>query len=62
MAGYDVYRNGLHGAIRGLWGGAIDKDQFVSRMNTHISNRLRQAWREGAANCDVTEDDMTEDE
>lgn len=62
MAGFDVYRNGLRGNVRGLWNGVIDKEQFSNRMKTHISNMLLRAWLEGAAECDITQEDLTSTE
>lgn len=62
MAGVDAYRTGWRNYVRGLWNGAIDKEQFTADARSLINRRLMQAWLEGAAKCGITQDDMTEDE
>jgi hypothetical protein len=56
------YRSGIRNAIRGLWRGAIDRDQFTDAMESAIDRGLRLAFAEGAADCGITPEDYTEDE
>lgn len=62
MAGIDAYRTGWRNYVRGLWNGAIDKEQFIDNARTLINRRLMQAWLEGAAKCGITEEDLTDKE
>lgn len=58
MAGIDNYRMGLRFAVRGLWTGVIDRDQFDEQMRVLINRRLEQAWNEGAAECGIKPDEF----
>lgn len=62
MAGIDNYRMGLRFAVRGLWTGVIDRDQFDEQMRVLINRRLKQAFDEGAAECGIKPDEFTEEE
>lgn len=56
------YRSGIRSAIRGLWNGAIDRQQFTDVMTGVIDRGLRFAFAEGAKGCGITPDDYTEAE
>lgn len=62
MAGIDNYRMGLRFAVRGLWTGVIDRDQFDEQMRATINRRLKQAFDEGAAECGIKPGEFTEEE
>lgn len=57
--GTDRYQSGLRGAVRGLWSGVIDYDQFFDMMLVSIRRNLTQAWQEGAAECGILLSDLT---
>jgi len=43
------YSLGIRGAVRALWKGLIDADQFYDWMNATIWRGLTGAWYSGAA-------------
>lgn len=57
--GADNYRRGIRSAVRGLWAGVLDRSQFEAAMRDAIDNRFYQAFLEGAAECDIKEDEIT---
>lgn len=57
--GIDNYRRSLRAAVRGLWLGVLDFDQFIDTMMATIKRRLTQAWHEGAAECGVAPGELT---
>jgi len=60
--GEGSYRMSIRNNIRGLWSGAIDRDQFEGSMITTIDGGLHSAFAEGAKECDITEEDYTDKE
>jgi len=62
MAGIDQYRRGLKSAVRGLWSGALTTVQATSAFEAAIERRITQAWNEGAAECDIAPDELSEAE
>jgi len=61
-SGIDNYRSGIRASIRGLWLAVFDFGQFYDAMDTAVTNNFTRAWREGAAECGVTPEDMTTEE
>jgi len=56
----DAYGRNIRGSVRALWGGVIDLDQFLSTMQLAVRRGLTLAWREGAAECGIKPDELTE--
>jgi hypothetical protein len=54
------YRMSIRNNIRGLWSGAISRDQFEGSMITTIDGGLHDAFAEGAKECGITEEDYTD--
>lgn len=57
-----AFRSGVRSAVRGLWSGALSRSQFNSALSSAISRHLQTAWTEGAAECSVKADELTEEE
>ncbi len=62
MAGIDQYRKGLRSAVRGLWSGTLTIGQAENAFEAAIGRRITQAWNEGAAECDIKPDELSEAE
>ncbi len=56
------YRRSLRTPIRGLWSGVLTLSQASSAFGSSIERGLTQAWNEGAAECDIESDELTQDE
>lgn len=56
------FRRGLRAAVRGLHSGAISESQFVDAMQSAIARNLTVAWAEGARDCGIAEDELSEEE
>lgn len=56
------FRTDLRYAVRGLWQGVITRPQFTSQVNKVLQKELTRAWIEGARDCGVSPDELTEDE
>ena len=56
------FRLSLRSAVRGLWEGAISKSQFSSAMTKALQKELTTAWSEGANECGVSADELTDEE
>lgn len=56
------YQRAVRGAIRGLWTGVLDINQFFDQLSTAIRVQIPLAYAEGAAECDITPDDFSPDE
>ena len=56
------FRRGVRSAIRGLWSGGLSRSQFNSSLSTVIKGELTSAWTEGAKECGITAEELTEDE
>ncbi len=62
MAGIDQYRRALRSAVRGLWSGVLTSNQASNAFESSIERRITQAWNEGAAECDIAPDELSEAE
>jgi len=58
-SGASAYRMAIRNAVRGLWTGAIDYDQFYDIMLTTIRNGQTAAFYEGAKECGILPGDLT---
>jgi len=61
-AGSSFYRMSIRNAIRGLWTGAIDRNQFFDIMGRTIEQGLKAAWAEGAKECGIKPGDYSDAE
>ena len=48
-----IYRQAIRNAVRGLWKGVIDYDQFFDVMTTAIRQGVQAAFQEGAQDCGI---------
>ena len=55
-------RNGIRSSVRGMWSGVLSKADFASAMKSVISRQLQVAWAEGALECGIQADELSEDE
>lgn len=60
--GTENYRRGLRAAVRGLWLGALDRDQFWESMSLTINSGITSAWHAGAADCGIAPDELSPEE
>ena len=60
--GASNYHNAIRSAVRGLWVGALDYDQFFQAMESAIRLGIPQAWHEGARECGVMPSELTPEE
>lgn len=56
----DAYGRNIRGSVRALWQGVITLDQFLETMESTVRRGLTQAWYEGAAECGIKPDELTE--
>lgn len=56
------YGKSIRANVRRLWLGQVDTFDFVDGMITSIQRGFRRAWVQGAKQCGVLEDELTEDE
>lgn len=56
------YRGGIRSAVRALWLGLLDMDQFFDSMDTTIRNGIVAAWNEGAREVGVQPNELTPQE
>lgn len=61
-SGTSQYRSSLRAAVRGLWSGVMDHDQFHREMSRSIKHHLQRAWYAGAAECGIKPDELTDKE
>lgn len=57
-----AFRSSVRSSVRGLWSGALSVAQFRSAMQSALKRHITQAWTEGAAECSVKSDELTEEE
>lgn len=57
-----TYRSQLRSAIRGLWTGALSKDEFVEAMEATIRRGLSRAFEEGAKTWGLKPDELDDEE
>ncbi len=62
MAGIDDYRSGLRASVRGLWQGVLTTRQARSAFNSTLDRGLTRAFNEGAEECGIAEDELTQEE
>jgi len=55
-------RDAVRGAIRGLWAGQLNENDFMDAMQSAINRSFTQAWQEGLAVHGLTLKDMTTQE
>lgn len=53
---------GIRAVVRGYWSGALDEFGFVDSMISAINRGFTQAWNEGAAECGIQPDELSQDE
>ncbi len=56
------FRKSLREAVRGLFTGVLDVGEFDNAMEKTISRNLKQAWKEGALECGIGEDEYSYEE
>jgi hypothetical protein len=61
-AGETDYSRGIRSAVRGLWTGVFDYDQFFDLMMTTIRRGLTAAWHDGASQAGVQPSELTPEE
>jgi len=57
-----TYRSGIRAAVRGLWTGNLDWDQFFDAMLTTVRAGVTGAWYTGAVECGIQPGEMTAEE
>lgn len=60
--GIVTLRRNLRSAIRGLWTGALSRQQAITVFRRAMENGIEQAWVEGAAECGIQPDELTIEE
>jgi len=58
-AGSSDYGLSIRGAVRALWKGLIDADQFYDWMSSAIARGLTKAWYAGAAEMGIQPSELT---
>lgn len=56
------YRSGIKQAVTGLWNGTFDLFEFVDAMTSTLRVNLTAAWHEGAKECNITPDELSQEE
>ncbi len=56
------YQAALRSPVRGLWTGVLDRGQFRQSMFNTIETGIIDAWNEGAKECGIAPDELSEDE
>lgn len=57
-----TFRSSIRQAVRGLWNGALSQKQFEDALASAIKRNLTNAWNEGALECGISAEELTEDE
>lgn len=57
-----TFRRSIRAAVRGLWNGSLSIAQFGEAMQSAIKRNLTNAWTEGAAECDIAGDELSDEE
>jgi hypothetical protein len=57
-----TYGRGVRANIYGLWTGTLDTFDFIDSMSTTIGRNLRFAWYAGAAQCGISQEELTPNE
>lgn len=53
------YHSAIHAAVRGLWTGIFDYNDFWEAMSTSIRFYLPRAWHEGALECGIAPNELS---
>ena len=53
------YRMAIRAAVRGLWSGVFDYNNYWEAMSTSIRFYLPRAWHEGALECGIAPNELT---
>jgi len=53
------YARNIRGAVRSLWSGAMDYDQFFDLMMSTIRSGLRRNWYFGASQCGIAPSELS---
>ncbi len=56
------YQAGLRSAVRGFYSGTLTQGQFVDALESAIRRGLTQAFIEGAKECGIKQDELTDKE
>lgn len=56
------FRSAIRANIRGLWNGSRDTIDFEISMRSIIEREFRRAWIQGAAECGIKADELTQAE
>lgn len=56
------YRMNIRAAVRGLWTGRLDYEQFFANMMGAIRRGFTQAWYEGAKECGIAPNELKPEE
>lgn len=56
----DWYQRNLRQAVRGLWSGLLTYDQALEALLSTIARGLTQAFYQGAAECGINPDELTD--
>lgn len=56
------YRRGLRSPVRGLWTGAITRDQFIGIFEVTIRAGFTAAWMTGAQECGIVPEEYSDEE
>mgnify|MGYP001567339131 CR=1 FL=1 len=57
-----AFRASVRSSVRGLWSGTLSRSQFNSALSSAIKRHLQVAWLEGAKDCGIAADELSEDE
>jgi len=60
--GLAAFRRNTRAAVRGLWSGALNKDQAFDAFTVAIEQAIDLAWIEGAQECGIQESEFTKEE
>lgn len=61
-SGESRYKRDIRAVVRGLWNGAFDYFQAFDALEVAITQGIRRAWHEGAAECGVKPAEFTTEE
>jgi hypothetical protein len=53
------YRRGIRAAVRGLWNGTFDREQFAEALFSAVDLGVTQAWNRGLRECGILPDEMS---
>ena len=60
--GHANYGLSIRAAVRALWAGVTDIDQFSDQMFAAIRRGLTRAWNDAAEECGISPDELTPEE